>query len=47
MKPNIESVWRRIGQHEGEEFETITGKPFTYEVSGNVLRTNRTKQTHS
>ncbi len=28
---------------EGEEFETKTGKPFTFEISGNTFRPSRTK----
>jgi hypothetical protein len=29
-----ERVWRRIEDHQGEEFRTKTGLPFTYEVDG-------------
>jgi hypothetical protein len=29
-----ESAWRRIRDHQGEEFRTVTGLPFTYEVEG-------------
>jgi hypothetical protein len=29
-----ESVWRRIESHQGEEFKTVTGLPFTYAVEG-------------
>jgi hypothetical protein len=29
-----ESVWHRIESHQGEEFETVTGKPLTYAVEG-------------
>ena len=43
MKLDIDSAWARIRSHAGEEFETITGKPFTYEVSGSVFRPSRTK----
>jgi hypothetical protein len=43
LKPRIDAVWSRIKSLQGEEFETKTGKPFTYEVSGNVFRPNRTK----
>ena len=39
---SIEVVWSRILQHEGERFETLTGRPFTYTVTGHVLRTDRT-----
>lgn len=40
--PNLDEVWARIKRHEGHEFRTITGLPFTYEVPGNYLRTSRT-----
>ena len=39
---SIIEVWSRIQQHEGENFETITGRPFTYEVDGNSIITSRT-----
>ena len=39
---SIIEVWSRIRQHEGENFETITGLPFTYEVHGNSIITSRT-----
>jgi hypothetical protein len=29
-----ESVWHRIQSHQGEEFKTATGLPFTYDVEG-------------
>ena len=29
-----EAVWRRIRSHQGQEFHTATGLPFTYEVEG-------------
>lgn len=38
---DIETVWARIKAHAGEEFRTITGLPFTYQVPGNYLRVNR------
>lgn len=38
----VEGVWARIQTHAGEEFRTVTGLPFTYEVPGNYLRVNRT-----
>jgi hypothetical protein len=41
--PDLETVWRRIQGLKGEEFETKTGKPFTYEISGNVFLPSRTK----
>jgi hypothetical protein len=28
------SVWDRVVRHQGDEFQTITGLPFTYEVEG-------------
>lgn len=43
MTPIIESVWVRIKSLEGQEFKTKTGLPFSYEVSGNVVRPSRTK----
>jgi hypothetical protein len=39
---DIDVVWERIRLHAGEEFLTITGLPFTYEVPGNYLRPSRT-----
>jgi hypothetical protein len=38
----ISEVWQRIRAHQSEQFETITGLPFTYTVSGNMLVTDRT-----
>ena len=35
-------MWRRILENEGEEFETTTGLPFTYEVVGDSLHPDRT-----
>jgi len=29
-----EVVWKRIESHQGEEFRTVTGLPFTYAVEG-------------
>jgi len=43
LKPNIEAAWSRMGALEGEEFETKTGKPFSYEISGNIFRSSRAK----
>mgnify|MGYP000324203058 CR=1 FL=1 len=34
-------VWRRIEEHAGQEFHTVTGKPFTYRVPGAYLRVSR------
>ena len=36
-----------IRDAEGADFETKTGKPFTFTVEGSILRTNRTRQTLS
>ena len=43
MKPTVEAVWIRMKALEGQEFETKTGKPFSYEISGNIFRPSRTK----
>lgn len=43
MKPTIETVWIRLKALEGEAFETKTGKPFSYEISGNIFRPSRTR----
>lgn len=37
----IEHVWERIRRSAGQEFHTITGLPFTFEVPGNYLRVKR------
>lgn len=42
-KPSIDSVWARLRTTEGEDFETKTGRPFTYEISGNIFHPSRTK----
>lgn len=42
--PDIDKVWKRIRHHEGERFETKRGKPLKYEVTGNVLTTDRAEQ---
>lgn len=44
MKPTIDELWQRIGAMEGADFETKTGKPFTFTIDGSALRTNRTDQ---
>lgn len=36
-------IWRRVVALEGEEFQTSTGLPFTYEITSTGLITNRTK----
>jgi len=42
MDINIETIWIRIKNHEGEDFETKTGKPFTYEIVNGLLVPDRT-----
>jgi hypothetical protein len=42
-KPSIDEVWSRIRKVAGEAFETKTGEPFTYEISGDVFHPSRTK----
>lgn len=44
---DIESVWLRIGRHQGEQFATVTGLPFVYTVPGNYLLVDRTVRNHS
>ena len=36
-----ETLWARIRRHAGAQFQTKTGRPFTYSVPGNYLRVNR------
>lgn len=43
IKPSIDEVWRRLRSMEGEEFETKTGKPFSFEIVGDVFRPSRTE----
>jgi len=43
LKPNIETTWARIKALQGQPFETKTGKPFTFEISGNIFWSSRTK----
>ena len=40
---SIDVIWLRLRSMEGEAFETKTGKPFTYEISGNIFHPSRTK----
>ncbi len=40
---SIDEVWRRLKALEGHEFETKTGKPFTFQLDGDIFRPNRTK----
>ena len=39
---DFQSIWLNIIRCAGQEFRTITGLPFTYEVEDNYLNTNRT-----
>jgi hypothetical protein len=41
-KPDFEAVWQRIARYAGEEFHTVRGLEFTYQVDSNSLRTSRT-----
>lgn len=41
-RTTINNVWRRLEEHEGREFKTKTGLPFTYELDGDVFRPSRT-----
>ena|SRR3989338_9056641 len=42
-RASIDDVWRRLKALEGQAFETKTGKPFTFELDGDVFRPTRTK----
>lgn len=35
--PDIETVWARIVQHQGETFHQLKGQAFTYRVEGNAV----------
>jgi hypothetical protein len=39
--PDIDSVWGRIRSHQGADFATVTGKPFTYSVTSSELFVTR------
>lgn len=41
--PPFDAVWRRILASEGEQFETIRGLPFTYEITGDIFISSRTQ----
>jgi hypothetical protein len=32
-----DAVWRRVAAHEGEQFQTVSGLPFTFEVEGSGI----------
>lgn len=40
---DFETIWRKIKEHQGESFFTVSDLPFTYSVHGEVLKTSRTK----
>lgn len=40
---NMDSVWNRLKDLQGEEFFTKTGKPFRYSIAGDVLCVTRTE----
>ena len=40
---SLEVVWATVVELAGEEFKTVTGKPFTYEISGDTLIPSRTE----
>lgn len=42
-KPSIDELWSRLKSVAGDEFETKTGKPFIYEISGDIFHPSRTK----
>ena len=39
--PDIDAVWGRIRSHAGEDFATVTGKPFTYSCTTSDLFVTR------
>ena len=39
---DIEMIWKRICEHEGEIFRQIRGKEFTYSVNENYIRLSTT-----
>jgi len=40
--PRFEEIWRRIVDHAGETFHTITGLEFTYKVDADAFYPSRT-----
>lgn len=42
-KPSIDELWTRLKIYERDKFETKKGKPFSYEISGDVLHPSRTE----
>jgi hypothetical protein len=41
---SIDEVWSRISKHSGETFTQVRGNQFTYQVSGNALKPDRTNR---
>jgi hypothetical protein len=41
-KPSIDELWTRLKTYAGEGFKSKTGKPFTYDMSGDVFHSSRT-----
>ena len=42
-KTSIDELWSRLKACQGEPIETKTGKPFTYDISGDVFHPSRTE----
>lgn len=38
----LDAVWGRLKKRQGQAFETKKGRPFTYEIVGDVLHPSRT-----
>jgi len=43
LKISIDELWSRLRSCQGESFQTKTGKPFTYEMNGDVFHPSRTE----
>jgi len=42
MNIDINTVWNRIIEHQGEDFRQIRGQIFTYSIKGSVLKPSTT-----
>lgn len=42
MGESIEAAWSRVAEHAGEQFNTISGLPFTYVVANETVTVSRT-----
>jgi hypothetical protein len=40
----FDELWNNIRAHAGEEFQTATGRPFTYEAHEGYIKPNRAEQ---